>query len=128
MVFDKRIENGQYARRPDILIRRDTYSIVIECDENQHHRYDCENRRVMEIFSDLGNKPLICIRFNPDSYITEDDEKVSGCFGTTKKGSVTVKKIEWNKRITKLLSILKECYENPPEKELVIYKLFYDGF
>ena len=35
----------------------------VEIDENQHTNYSCENKRTMEIFNDLGRRPLVMIRF-----------------------------------------------------------------
>ena len=35
-----------------------THSIIVEVDENQHknNRYICDNKRMMELFVDLGNR------------------------------------------------------------------------
>ena len=79
MIFDKAVDGGCSKKRPDVLIDLLLYSIIIECDEGQHKNYECENKRTMQLFEDLENRPLILIRFNPDSYI-ENNKKVEGCF------------------------------------------------
>ncbi len=68
IIFDKKIEGGCSRRRPDAFIDRLTHSIVLECDEYGHRGYDeiCENKRIMEIFEDLGSRPIVFLRFNPD--------------------------------------------------------------
>ena len=45
--------------------------IIVEIDEYQHENitYSCENKRIMEISQDLGHRPIIFIRFNPDEYL-----------------------------------------------------------
>ena len=34
----------------------------------------------MELFQDLGNKPLVMIRFNPDEYLNDKNEMVKSCW------------------------------------------------
>lgn len=43
----------------------------------------------MEIFQDLGNRPLVVIRFNPDKY-----DKINSCFKLTKAGWLSLNKKE----------------------------------
>ena len=47
-----------------------THVVIVECDENQHKSYipECENRRKMELFRDVGFRPVVFVRFNPDGY------------------------------------------------------------
>lgn len=69
-IFDKQINNGCSKRRPDAYLDLLTHIIIIECDENQHKIYEdiCDNKRTMEISNDFANRPIVFIRFNPDSY------------------------------------------------------------
>ena len=55
---------------PDAYLDLLTHIIIIECDENQHKGYEdiCENKRTMEISNDFNFRPIVFIRFNPDSY------------------------------------------------------------
>ena len=86
IVCDKQIDGGCSRRRPDIFIDKLTHSVIVEIDENQHESYDCtcENRRLMELFEDLGRRPLVMIRFNPDGYIDKNSKEVKSCFSYRK--------------------------------------------
>jgi len=74
IIFDKKIQGGCSKRRPDGLIERFTHCLVLECDEFGHSNYNeiCENKRLMEIFEDLGRRPIVFLRFNPDKKNYED--------------------------------------------------------
>ena len=121
LVFNKIIEGGCSLKRPDVRIECLTHSIVIECDENQHKYTSCEEKRMMILFEDLGNRPLVMIRFNPDKY-----NKNEGCFKDTKTGSLSLNKKEWNSRIKKLIEIIKENIKKIPDKEISIEYMFYN--
>ena len=123
MTFDKRVEDGCSKRRPDVLIDNG-FPIVIECDENRHNNYSCENMRLMSIFQDLGNRPLRVIRFNPDGYIDDKGKRHSSCFKPTTK-TLSLDKKEWEDRISKLNIILKNMLKEIPTKELEVIHLFY---
>lgn len=69
-VLDSFISGGCSKRRPDGLIEFNNpvnYSIIIEVDEDSHRSYEdiCKNKRLMEIYQDLGFQKLRIIRFNP---------------------------------------------------------------
>jgi len=119
MVFDKQVDGGCSRRRPDVRIECLTHTIVIECDENAHKGYSCETKRTMEIFQDLGSRPVVFLRFNPD--------KCEGqtCFTTTKTGALSLNKREWNKRIKVLVNTIKQ-YIPVQEKNVETVHLFYD--
>jgi len=135
MIFDKAVDGGCSKKRPDVLIDLLLYSIIIECDENQHKNYECENKRTMQLFEDLGNRPLILIRFNPDIY-TENNKKIKGCFKPlTKIEDIHKKKFydlneeEWKRRLDILEEIIREnMTEDIPKKEIKEIKLFYDEY
>ena len=136
MVFDKAVDGGCSKKRPDVLIDLLLYSIIIECDENQHKNYECENKRTMQLFEDLGNRPLILIRFNPDSYGSseENNRKVDGCFKPlTKIEDIHKKKFyelneeEWKRRVDILEKVIKDKISfEVPQKEIEEIKLFYN--
>jgi len=126
MIFDKPVEGGCSNKRPDILIDNITHSIVIECDENQHKNYSCENKREMELFKDLGDRPLVMIRLNPDSYIDRGGRKVPGCFTVTKTSGFKPDKKEWERRLIEVINRIKYYMSKIPEKELTHYYLFHD--
>ncbi len=116
--FDKQIScNSCTKSRPDIYIDLFHYTLHIEIDENQHQTYSCENKRMMELFQALGNRPIIFIRFNPDG-----KEKI---FSFDKLGYIKPTKFFKDK-----YKILKEKIDfhlnNKPIKEMVIDYLFYE--
>lgn len=122
MVFDKCVDNGCSARRPDVRIERLTHTIIIECDENRHSSYteECENKRMMEIFQDLGNRPIVFLRFNPDSY-----QGSRGCFSFSGNGEISVNEEEWQKRVKMLIERIDYWFGAIPVKEVTLEKLFY---
>ena len=130
IVFDKAINNGCSRRRPDIFIEKYTHSIIIEVDENQHHDYTCENKRMMELFQDLGSRPIVFIRFNPDEYINKNDESVKSCFKYHQTLGVPIVSDEtlWNRRLDALENIITFHINNIPLKEVTIETLFYNEF
>ncbi len=109
-------------RRPDLFIDLYNYSLIIEIDENQHKNYDttCDNKRTMEIFTALGNRPIIFIRFNPDNY-----DKQKGIFSFSKSGLIST-----NENYTDRINKLKECIDFhlsiAPTKEITIEYLFFN--
>ncbi len=116
--FDKQISCQPCTKsRPDIYIDLYHYTLHIEIDENQHNGYSCENKRMMELFQALGNRPIIFIRFNPDG-----KEKI---FSFDKLGYIKPTKFFKEK-----YKILKEKIDfhldNKPIKEMDIDYLFYE--
>ena len=110
-IADKIISGGCSRRRPDLLLDLMYQIIIIEVDENQHIDYDCscENKRTMELSQDMGHRPIVFIRFNPDDY-QKDGKNITSCWGQDKKGICIVKKsknTEWSER----LSTLKETID-----------------
>jgi hypothetical protein len=85
----------------------------------------------MEISQDLGHRPIVFIRFNPDGYITHDGTNISSCWGTDKTGACAIKKTkmkEWKKRLDNLCEQIQ--YWSHPEhkidKTIENVHLFYD--
>jgi hypothetical protein len=130
MVTDKIIYGGCSKRRPDIYIDKYTHVIIIECDENQHKNYNitCENKRTMELFIDFGNRPIVLIRFNPDSYIDENGKKFKSCFSYHKLFDIpcTPKSEEWKSRLCLLKQTINKYLNEIPQKEVTIEHLFYN--
>ena len=125
LVFDKKVECGCSKRRPDCRIELYKYSIIIECDENKHKNYSCENKRMMELFGDLGSRPIIFLRFNPDSYTDKDGKNIKGCFSKTAEIDNSLQIKEWTNRISILKERIDYHLENEPNKEVTIEYLFY---
>lgn len=131
-IHDKPV--GPSQRRPDnILNIDDMYYIIVEVDENQHnvYNYTCENRRIMEISRDLGHKPLIFIRFNPDDYIDITGKKIKSCWNKNTRGIYQISKSNekrWDNRLNKLAERIIYWGENGTDKLVEIEQLYYDGF
>jgi hypothetical protein len=129
-IHDKKVEDGCSKRRPDLLCDFGTHIVILEVDENKHSDYDCscENKRLMEISRDLGHRPIVFIRFNPDGYTTPEGEIIKSCWRVNGKGIMTIvstKKSEWESRIESLKEQIKYWIENPSEKTIEIVELFY---
>jgi hypothetical protein len=128
LITDKKLEGGCSRRRPDILLDLGYQVIIIEIDENQHEDYICENKRIMEISQDLGHRPVVFIRFNPDAYKTPQGN-ITGCWGPNGKGILVVKKSkqkEWSERLETLKETVKIWLNNQTQKTIEMVHLFYD--
>jgi len=131
--YDRIVNDGCSLRRPDILIDCLTHAIIIEADEFQHGSLEycsCENKRVMQLFQDLGNRPLLILRFNPDAYLNLAGNKVQSCFKQHKRFDVPqiADKDEWASRLKVLKGRLYSHAEYVPEQELTVEHLYYNGF
>ena len=131
-IADKIISGGCSRRRPDLLLDMLYQIIIIEIDENQHTDYDCscQNKRLMELSQDLGHRPIVFIRFNPDVY-KKDGKNITSCWGCDKNGICVVKKSkekEWLERLNTLEEQIKYWIspENITDKTIEIIQLYYD--
>ncbi len=129
-IIDKKIDGGCSRRRPDLLLDLIDQIIIVEVDENQHVEYDCicENKRIMELSQDLGHRPIVFIRFNPDEY-QNIYTKITSCWGTNKKGIFIVKqskKEEWIQRLHYLGEMIEYWLKHRTNKTIEIIQLFYD--
>jgi hypothetical protein len=124
------ISDGCSKRRPDLLLDLGYQIIIIEVDENQHIDYDtsCENKRIMEISRDVGHRPIIFIRFNPDDY-KSGEINVTSCWGTNKNSLCVVKKNkknEWKNRLEELSRNIEYWTHNRTDKMIETINLFYN--
>ena len=94
--------------------------------------YDCscENKRIMELSQDVGHKPIVFIRFNPDDY-DENEIRISSCWGLNNKGICVVKKSKNNEWIQRLNTLKEQLNywinpDNITNKTIEIIQLFYD--
>jgi hypothetical protein len=131
-IADKIVNGGCSKRRPDLLLDLNYQIIIVEIDENQHTDYDCscENKRIMELSQDLGHRPIVFIRFNPDDY-EKNGATITSCWGQDKKGLCVVKKSKKNEWIQRL-NVLEEQINywinqaNTTNKIIETIQLFYD--
>lgn len=129
-VHDKKIQDGCSKRRPDLLLDMGSHIIIVEIDENKHTDYDCscENKRLMELSQDVGHRPIVFIRFNPDDYNDGDGNTIKSCWKVNKLGIIQIdkKKIkEWELRINTLKTQIQYWITNSTEKTVEIIELFY---
>jgi hypothetical protein len=131
-IADKKIQDGCSRKRPDLLLDLGYQIIIIEVDENQHIDYDCscENKRLMQLSQDVGHRPLVFIRFNPDEY-TDKDGKITSCWSLNGLGVCTVKKSkkkEWEERLEALKKQVDYWInpDNKTEKTVEVVQLFYN--
>ena len=123
--YDKQIKCGCSKRRPDWFIDCYKYSIIIELDEDQHKYTSCDEKRMMELFQDLGNRQLVLIRINPDKYNKKGKMK-EGCFEFDEKNTIKCLTKEFDRRFNKLINFIDYYLDNEPEKEITVRKLFFD--
>jgi len=127
-VADKIIKDGCSKRRPDLLLDMITHIIIIEVDENKHSKYDssCENKRLMELSQDLGHRPIVFIRFNPDAFTNSGGVKIPSCWKLNKLGVMSmIKPKEWSERILNLTNTIDYWINNINDKTIKIVEMFY---
>ncbi len=134
MSRDQIITGGCSKYRPDILCDMVTHVVIIEIDENQHESYEpqCENKRLVSLWQDLAHRPIVVIRFNPDSYKVSEDTKKGSCFrynAATGMPFVPAKmQSEWESRLDTLGNAVSSGIAKIPDKSISVTHLFYDGY
>jgi hypothetical protein len=136
IIFDRVIDRlcGS-RRRPDIFIDLQLFTLIIEIDENQHKSYNtsCENAKVVSEYIDTGMRPIVILRFNPDSYIAADGDRIKSCFNKGKDGLYMIDdEVDWKRRTDAIINFIKEHIDlakdnRVPPKEINISRLCYDG-
>ena len=88
---------GKNSEEKEIGYDYGTHKIYIEVDENQHRSYCAmgEVNRMKNIYMNEGGVPIIFIRYNPDSFLTNGKK----C------------KLSQSKKENELINLIK-CYEN----------------
>ena len=83
----------------------------------------------MELFKDLGDRPIIFIRFNPDKYIDKDGKSIKSCFKYHKTSGVPMiaDEYKWTQRLETLKEKIQYYLDNIPEKEVTLENLFYNS-
>jgi hypothetical protein len=128
---DKTIPDGCSGKRPDLILDLGTHVIIVEIDENKHSGYNCscENKRLMELSKDLDHRNMIMIRFNPDSYVDNNGNKISSCWKINNRTNILVinptKKDEWLERLNSLKLQIDYWLINIPGKMVETVELFY---
>jgi hypothetical protein len=117
-IQDKPVDGGCSRKRPDFLFDLFTHTVIIECDEFKHQKYNttCELDKLNSTFTDLGDRPMILLRFNPD----KSKQNGKSCFDKDCKLIIS----EWNKRIRVLKTELASAIKNIPTEIITIKYLF----
>ena len=128
-VADKSVKDGCSNRRPDLLLDLGSHIIIVEIDENKHNAYECscENKRLMLISQDVGHRPIVFIRFNPDAYKSTEGP-IRSCWKLNMLGVMTILKTkmeEWEHRLDCLLKQIQYWSEHETCKTIEIIELFY---
>ena len=129
-ISDKKVQDGCSRRRPDLLLDMGSHIIIVEVDENKHTNYECscEHKRLMELSQDLQHRPIVFLRFNPDTYVNSDNIEIKSCWKTNKLGIMKIskhKQTEWEERLECLSQQIQYWIDNAPEKTIEIVELFY---
>lgn len=124
MIFDKAIEGGCSKKRPDVSIDFGSHYIMIEIDENRHVNYSCEEKRMVELYEDVGFRKIIFLRFNPDGY-KEGTHKYTSPFKYTRSGILQLDETEFNRRMEQLLLRVNIYRIIEPLEQITIEYLFY---
>jgi hypothetical protein len=128
VTFDKPLQGGCSARKPDIFVDVYTHTVHCENDEDQHRNYACENKRSMELFQDAGNRPQVQLRFNPDGFTSEDGVKHPGCFKYNIFGVPVIRdRVVWAARMDAFLERLTYHLTHVPDRDITIEHMFYNG-
>lgn len=131
-ITDKSIQGGCSKKRPDLLLDLGYHVVIVEIDENQHKSYECscDNKRIMELSQDVGHRPIVFIRFNPDDYVDQEGKNVKSCWSITKQtGIIKIgNPTDWKTRMENLSNQIKYWTnpENTSEKTVEIVELYYD--
>ena len=134
IIYNKTIDDGCSDHRPDIFIDCLTHSLIIEVDEYQHKRGNsyktrCEIRRVNELFTSLADRPIVFIRFNPDSYTNKKGKLINSCFDSTEKlelPKAILKTLQ--PRLKKLKEEIEKNIKAIPDINITTIKMYYDGY
>lgn len=127
-IHDKRILDGCSARRPDLLCDLGYQVLMIEVDEGRHSKYDCscENKRIMELSKDVGHRPIVFIRFNPDSYTDETGKTHRSCWRHNKLGTCSIAiRDAWANRLKTLKGVITYWLTERTDKTLEIIPLYF---
>ena len=129
-IADKIVNGGCSKRRPDLILDLGYQVLIIEIDENKHSGYDCscDNKRLMQLSQDVGHRPIIFIRFNPDAYTNNNGTKIKSCWTTNGYGICVVdksKKTEWQERLDCLKDQVEYWIDNSTQKTIEVIELFY---
>ena len=130
-ICNRKFPGGTSRRRPDLLVDLGTHCVIVEIDENQHRDYTfpCEENRLNEIYTDVGFRKLVFVRFNPDGYLNEDGERVTSCWSHDGMRILRVaptRRSEWVVRLAALSLAVRKAITASPVEQVEQVHLFFD--
>ena len=121
---DKPIEDGCTRYRPDILIDFGSHVLIVEIDEFRHTHYVCEQKRMVDLYADLGARTTVFLRFNPDGYELNGVRHPTP-FPVHDTGEMTVDEEEMEERMYELIQTILFYKDNVPDESITYTYLFY---
>lgn len=121
---DKAVEGGCTRYRPDILIDFGSHVLIVEIDEFRHTHYVCEQKRMVDLYADLGARTTIFLRFNPDGYEL-DGVRYPTPFPVQDSGEMTVDAEEMEERMYELIQTILFYKDHVPDESITYTYLFY---
>lgn len=112
--WDKQLPESSCGRyRPDFTFEVATHVVVLEVDEFEHARpgYECDNRRMLDVYNAYGGMPVVFVRYNPDT--PEIDGRRRAMPSQRRKGL--------------LVSEVCAALRAPPVHPLSIVRVMYSG-
>lgn len=121
MILNSTVRGGSSRRRPDGLLRFQTFALIVEIDEHRHTHYDHsdETARLIDLYNDLKQIPTIVIRLNPDRYYIDGNPQY-GCFYNNR---ARTEEIDY--RYHTLDYYIRNYLRNPPTEGIAVRKLFF---
>ena len=132
---DTPLEDSCVRTRPDISSDFGNFILIVEIDENQHKGKaytSCDTKRNVQLLLNGGSRPIVFIRFNPDSF-KKNGKIIQACFQKDNTGKLQlVNEDDWNSRLDKLRQeIVKIMIQNDSKdvkdlKEMTYVHLYFD--
>lgn len=129
--YNKRCIDACSQRTPDLLLDLGYMVLIIEIDEYQHRSYADEEERQLELSKDLGFRPIVFLRFNPDSYINHEEERIASPWKSRTNGLFSVQnEEEWNRRLNTLKTTIEHWLKEENKSTQAIHEvyLYYNGY
>ena len=114
------------AVKGDLICDFGEYVLMIEIDENRHPGYSCENKRLMQLSKDVGHRPILMIRFNPDSYKDDNGKRIASPWVYGKSNILRIgNNKQWELRLHKLKKTIKRRKKLFSGKTMDMIHLFF---
>lgn len=86
--------------------------------------YVCEQKRMVDLYEDMGYRNTVFLRFNPDGY-HQDGVRYPTPFPIQNNGDMTVDADEMGDRMYELIQTILFYKDHAPEEPLLTLYLFY---